>query len=252
MPAIPEAARSDEGSELAEGIQQLPLVEVRQTKGLQARTIDELAAFVQTVHAGKGSGVFAAVEGFRDLPCRGLRFRNEGIGEGRLAHAGLPHEDAAMPKQAPAKGFHVGMRRQLEDVVTEAGKTGQGFAGRGQAVVQIGLVEDDQARDILAFGCTDAARQQFVAEAGFSGNDQHQLGHIGSDQLLFPCVRPVEQAVAFEVVVDDAHAVSAALDMNPVSARKIAAFTARKTKQPLTACEFHFVLAPESCDDLPG
>src|SRR6185369_4800271 len=134
--AVAEAALAEVGAEFAEGVFDFLAVEMAETELLQAGRVDQLAFAIEVVERGVGRGVLAGIEGLRDFAGRGIGFRDQGIDQGRLAHAGLADQHAGYAIEFGAQVVGMLEGRQLDDTVAEAGEDGQPLAGGRQLVGQ--------------------------------------------------------------------------------------------------------------------
>lgn len=221
---------------------------MHQAEGLHAGAVDQAAAFRQRIEAGEGGGVLAGIQHLRDLARLGPGFRDQGIGEGGLAHPRLAHQQAGLADQAAAQRIHVVECRQLQHRITQRDEGRQAASRIRQAGRDVGLVQHDQHLQVLALRRAQAARHELVAEAGFGGDHHHHLGGVGGDQLLAPGVRAVEQAAALHQLVDHALAGAGVGHLDPVATGKHALLAAGDAQQDLPCVGANLVLPAEGGD----
>ena len=82
MLAVAEAALIDQRTEFDECGSEIADAEMVDTEGLHTRRVDQCAVFIQVVQPGMRGGVFAGVQGSRDLAgwCSGAR--DQGVDKG--------------------------------------------------------------------------------------------------------------------------------------------------------------------------
>ena len=130
--------------------------------------------------------------------------------------------------------------------------------GGRQAVGQVALVEDDQRRNVLAFGGEQSAGDQFVGKGRFGGDDDDDLVDVGGDQFLADLIGAVEQAAARLDGLDDTLIVRCALNVDAVAAGDLAFLAAREAGQSGAVGQFDHILPAVGGDDpafhqlLPG
>ena len=155
---------------------------------------------------------------------------------------------AAHLVQAYAQAIGPAQRGNLDHFVTQLAERRELGARGRQAILEVGLVEHDQRRDVLAFGGGDAARHQQVGEAGLGGDDDDDVAEVGGDQLFAEGVGAPQQVAARRQLLDHALAVAAANDLDLVAAG-VAALLAARVALQAAGSGIDFVMAAEGGDD---
>ncbi len=180
--------------------------QVLEAEFLQAGAVDQRAAGAgvigQLVEAGVGGGVLAAVERCRQFARRRRGAGHQGVGQGRLAHAGLADQYRAFAGQQRQQRRGVELGREFDDAAAQRGEGCQQLSCGGQGGGKVALVEHDGGGEAFVFGGDQRARKQHVGEGWIGGDHQQQLRGVGGDQLLPVEVAAVEQAAALAVADD--------------------------------------------------
>ena len=95
-----------------------------------------------------------------------------------------------------------------------------------------------------------AARQQFVVERGFGGDDDDKLGDVRGDEFFAVRNGAVEQGFARQDILDYRMAIGSVLQFDEIPARHLAFFPARDAFKPSAVGQFRQVVAAKRGDDL--
>ena len=193
--------------------------------------------------------VFSGIECLRNFASGGTGLGDQCIDQRRFAHAGLTDEHAGLARKPRTQIFCVVAGGEFDHGIAEAAEHRDTLAGLGQAFAQVGLVEQDQRLDFLAFRSEQGAGDQFVGEARFGGDDDDQLVDVGGDQLLADFIGAVKQAGARQDGLDHTLVVGAALDLHPVATGDLAFLAPREAGEQAAIGKFDNILPAMGGDD---
>ena len=193
-----------------------------------------------------GGGVLAGIEGSGNFAGRRTGIGDQRVGERGFAHAALPDQYRDLAGQPGQQRAGIRECADFDDWNAHGGKGCELGARSRKTGGEIGLVEHDDHAHVLMQCGNRGARDQFIGETGFGGDDQYHLRGIRGDQFLFPLVAAIEQTGAGCVSEDLCLAVVERTQRDMIAAGKGTFFPFRDAIDDLAAGEGDFVM-PAKC-----
>lgn len=222
-----------------------------------AGRVDQVAA-AGKMEQSRGGGGMGALAGHRgEVADTGVDTWQQGIHQRRLAHPGLPDEDAHVTVQRAAQFVHRQAieGRHLDQRVTQgAVDIQQRIDAFGIALVdQVGLVQQQQRLDAGMFGGDQVTVDQVGVRFGTRGEDDDDAVDVGRHRLEQPAhVRAAQLGAARQLRDDHADALVAGAPDHLVASHQCRQVGAQVTAGNLAVGGLDLYLNPEMSDHLAG
>jgi hypothetical protein len=180
--AVVEAALPAVCREFDKALLDVAEAQVMQSESLDTGAVYDAAFRIEAVQPRMGSRVFSGIEHAGDLARGGACIRDQGVDQRGFSHAGLADQNAELPLQQWAQRPGILPGAEFQHPVADVAIRLQLLQRRLSR--QIALVQYDKRCKFLVMRCDQTARQQLVAERGFGGNDDDELGDIGGDEFF--------------------------------------------------------------------